>query len=91
MTIRPRLDRLERLEARSHRRMAAEAGAARGFTADQILDEAIRWLSLPPEEQAAVCPHFTPEEMCIMRSWLPGIRRARMLGAWYVRESCPRI
>jgi hypothetical protein len=81
MTIRPRLARLERLEARSHWLMAAEAGAARGFTADQILDEAIRWLNLPPEEQAALCPHFTPEEMFIMRSWLPGIKRARMMGA----------
>lgn len=81
MTIRPRLARIERLEARSHRRLAAEAGATRGLTADQILDEAIRWLSLPPDEQAAVCPHFTPEEMFIMRSWLPGIKRARMMGA----------
>jgi hypothetical protein len=79
--IRPRLARIERLEARSHRRLAAEAGATRGFTADQILDEAIRWLSLPPDEQAAVCPHYSPEELAEMRSWLPGIRRARMLGA----------
>jgi hypothetical protein len=81
MTIRQRLAQVERLEARSHRRMAAEAGAARGFTADQILDETIRWLRLPPDEQVARCPHFTPEEMCIMRSWLPGIKRARMMGA----------
>jgi hypothetical protein len=80
MKIRPRLARLEQLEARSHRLMAAEAGAARGFTADQILDEAIRWLSWPPDEQAAVCPQFRAEEMSIMRSWLPGIKRARMLG-----------
>jgi hypothetical protein len=72
--------RLELLEVRWHRRMATEAGALYGFSADQILEETIRWLSLPPDEQRASLPHYTPEELALMRSWLPAIRRARRGG-----------
>jgi hypothetical protein len=43
--------RIALLEERYLRRLAAEAGAPYGLTADQVLQEARDFLSLPPEVQ----------------------------------------
>jgi hypothetical protein len=69
--------RIERLEIEHWRRPAAEAGAERGFSADQILDECIQFLEMPHEERMREYPHYTEAEHRTMESWLPHIRRAR--------------
>ena len=72
--------RLQALEIHRRRCLAAEAGAKYGFSANHILDAAIRWLEMTPEQQQADMPQFIPEELSEIRPWLPLYRRARWKG-----------
>jgi hypothetical protein len=68
--------RLDALEAAHWRRKVARY-CPPGFTPEEFLDRAIRWLELPIEAQQASMPNFTAAELQIIRSWLPSLRRAR--------------
>jgi hypothetical protein len=68
--------RLERVETAYWRQMVAQA-APPGITFDAILDQCIRFLTMPPETQRAEFPHYTEDERTEMQTWLPAIRRAR--------------
>jgi hypothetical protein len=69
--------RLLALEIADIRRMAAEGGAPYGFTADQMLDEAIRFLQSPPDEQKRQFPGYSDAEWCALWACLPLYRLAR--------------
>jgi hypothetical protein len=68
--------RVEALEAARWRRAATDA-APPGFTADDVLDQCIRFLEMPLEQQRCDYPHYTDDERREMSTWLPAIRRAR--------------
>jgi hypothetical protein len=68
--------RLEVLEAQSWRHLAAEAGAAAGFSADQVLSQALSFLTLPMAQLRAELPNFREAELHEMKRWVPVIRRA---------------
>jgi hypothetical protein len=68
--------RLEVLEVQHWRHLAAEAGQAAGFSADQILAEALYVLTRPMAQLRAELPNFSEAERREMKSWLPLIRRA---------------
>jgi hypothetical protein len=71
MTIRRRLTRVE---AAHIYRLAAEAGQRYGLTAEEVLDEARRFLAITPAEQAQrfaelkASPHLTEEERRIVKA-----------------------
>jgi hypothetical protein len=69
--------RLLALEIADIRSMAAEGGAPYGFTADQILDEAIAFLQWPPEDQKRQFPGYSDAEWCALWARLPLYRLAR--------------
>jgi hypothetical protein len=71
-----RRQRLDALEARHWRRMAAQA-APPDLTVDAILEQCIRFLEMPVEQQRREYPDFTADERHEMATWLPAIRRAR--------------
>jgi hypothetical protein len=64
----------------AHRRRAAVAMAQPGLTVDAILDQGIRFLTMPPARQREDYPHYTNAEPAERQSWLPAIRRARLAG-----------
>ena len=68
--------RIEALEVAQWRRMVT-AAAPPGFTGDEVLDEVIRFLEMPMEQQRHDYPNYTEDERREMRTWLPMIRRAR--------------
>jgi hypothetical protein len=68
--------RLDALEAAHWRRMVAQA-APPGITVDAILDECIRFLEIPVEQQWREYPNFTEDQRREMSPLLPAIRRAR--------------
>jgi len=69
--------RLEALEVAYWRRAAEAAAAPAGFTGEAVLEQCIRFLTLPPDQQRAECPQFTEAERAEMCTWLPALRRAR--------------
>jgi hypothetical protein len=73
MTLRTRM---KTLEAAHWRRMVAQV-APPHLTVDAILDEAIRFLEMPVEQQRREYPDFTDDERREMSTWLPAIRWAR--------------
>jgi hypothetical protein len=74
MSIRARLDALE---AKHWRQMAAELCAGTGVSVEAALDEALRTFTLPRAQQRAKYPGYTDAEWDEAQSWLPAIRRAR--------------
>jgi hypothetical protein len=73
MTSRQRLDALE---AAHWRWMVAQA-APPNIRVDAILEQCIRFLEMPVEQQRREYPDFTDDERREMYTWLPAIRRAR--------------
>ena len=73
MSTRQRIDALEV----THWRRAVAAMAPPGLTVDAILEECIRFLEMPPDQQRREYPNFTEAERREMSTWLPAIRRAR--------------
>jgi hypothetical protein len=73
MTLRTRMETLEA----AHWRRAVAQVAPPDITIDAILDECIRFLEMPDEQQWREYPNFTEDQRREMASWLPAIRRAR--------------
>jgi hypothetical protein len=71
--------RLQRIEGQCWRDETARILAAMQapFSVDPVLDEAIRFLTMPPDQQRHEYPNFTEAERREMSTWLPAIRRAR--------------
>jgi hypothetical protein len=69
--------RILALELAHTRRLAADAGAEFGFSADEILDETIDFLQRPRAQQHRDCPGYTEAELDWLVSRLPLYRRAR--------------
>jgi hypothetical protein len=73
-----RRDRIEALEWQRTRRLAAEMGAEHGFSADQVIAEALRFFALPLAEQYEAL-HIVPAEMAeydaLRARILRGVRR----------------
>ncbi len=69
--------RIAALEIAEVRRMAAESGARYGFSADQILDEAIAFLQWPPADQKRQFPGYSDAEWSALWARLRLYRMAR--------------
>jgi hypothetical protein len=71
--------RLDALEAALWRHMVAEMCEGTPVTPQALLDEAIRVFSLPRDAQRVWGPEFTDTQFDEALTWLPAIRRARLL------------
>jgi hypothetical protein len=68
---------LEAIEVRRQRQLASEAAQSLGLSLNHILDEAIRVLALPMDEQRVLLPGCTDAERRHMQTLRPWIWRAR--------------
>ena len=76
MNTRRRIDALEVAHWRREVARMLEAMHA-PHTVDAVLDQCIRFLEMPPDQQRREYPNFTEAEHREMSTWLPAIRRAR--------------
>jgi hypothetical protein len=68
--------RLLRIEAAMFRQDCEVMGREKGISADRLIREALRWLSLPDAQALAEYPQFSAADLAELRKSLPAIKYA---------------